>query len=152
MKAYALTEGALSHASTSIAHHRDFSNCELNGDGTADPRSRAAGHARGVETGHQALGRAKALVPALWGKAAPTGGNRAPEHRHDVRTCAGATTTLSLPEVLASVVSSHPLVQRTHGRNDQPALARSGHAGRMLVALSSGEQPAQAAEWSAHQC
>ncbi len=136
MKVYSITGGELSHASTSIAQNRDFSNRQLNRDGTADPRSREASHARGVETGHQTLGRANALVPALWGKAAQTGGNRAPEHSNNVRTCAGATTTLSLPRVSASVVSSQPLVRPAQGRNHQYAPARSRHVSRVLVALS----------------
>src|SRR6266516_940692 len=152
MKPYYITEGELSHACTSIAHHRDGRNRQLNPDGRADPRSRSASHARGVEAGHQTMGRSKVRLPSLWGKAAPTGGNRTPGDRHDVRTRSGAPTTLSLPGVWASLVSSHEPVQRTERRNDQPALARSGHAGRMLLALSSGQQPAQAAEWSPDQC
>src|SRR5712692_694532 len=106
MKPYSITEGEFSHARTSIAHHRNCSNRQLNRDGTADPTSRSASHARDVETGHQTLGRANARVPALWGKAAPTRGNGAPEHSHDVRTRAGAATAFSLPGVLASLVSS----------------------------------------------
>src|SRR5712692_2207834 len=139
MKHYSITEGEFSHARTSIAHHRDFSNRKLNRDGTADPTSRSASHARGVETDHQTMGRSNALVPSLWGKAAPTGGNRAPDHSHDVRTRTGATTTLSLPGVWASVVSSQPLVRPAQGRNHQYAPARSRHVSRVFVALSRGE-------------
>jgi hypothetical protein len=40
------------------------------------------------------------------------------------------------------------LWSRAEGRNGQPTIARSGPAFRMLLALSSGEQSAQAAEWS----
>jgi hypothetical protein len=66
MKVYSITEGDLSHARTSIAHSRDCSKRKLSRDGTADPRRREACHARGVETGHQTMGRANARVPALW--------------------------------------------------------------------------------------
>src|SRR6266446_4387319 len=152
MKPYYITEGELSHACTSITHHRARSNRELNPDGTTDPTRRSTGDAPGLEASDQAMGRAPSHLSTLWGKAAPTGRNDAPGDRHDVRTRGGATTALSLSRVWASLVSSHEPVQRTEGRNDQPALARSGHAGWMLLALSSGQQPAQAAEWSPDQC
>src|SRR5712691_6328613 len=106
MKIYSITEGECSHASTSIAQHRDFCNRKLNPDGKADPRSRSASHARGVEADHQTMGRSKGHLSSLWAEAAPTGGNSTPEYSHDVRTRGGAPTTLSLPGVWASLVSS----------------------------------------------
>src|SRR6266581_5327081 len=42
---------------------------------------------------------------------------------------------------------ANSLWSRAEGRNGQPTLARSGYAGRMLLALSRGEQSAQEAEW-----
>src|SRR5258706_12634453 len=152
MQTYCITKGAFSHARTSIAHHRARSNRELNPDGTTDPTRRSTGDAPGLEASDQAMGRAPSHLSSLWAAAASIGRNDAPGDRDDVRTRGGATTALSLPGMWASLVSSHPLVQRTEGRNDQPALARSGHAGWMLLALSSGQQPAQAAEWSRDQC
>jgi len=47
---------------------------------------------------------------------------------------------------------ANSLWSRAEGRNGQPTLARSGHAGRSILALSRGEQSAQAAEWSRDQC
>src|SRR6266487_4425760 len=99
MKTYSITKGAFSHAGTSIAHHRARSNRKLNPDGRTDPRSRATGDARGPQTGHQATRRSNGLLSSLWAEAAPTGGNRAASHSHDVRTRDGAPTTLSLPGV-----------------------------------------------------
>src|SRR2546421_12522642 len=106
MKTYSITEGEVPHARTSIAQNRDSGNRRSLTDGTADPRSRAAGHARSIETSHQATGRAQQQVSPLWGEATPTGGNGASEHSHDLRTRAGGATTFSLPGVLASLVSS----------------------------------------------
>src|SRR5436190_15825898 len=106
MKPYSITEGEFSHAGTSIAHHRDWGNCRSVRDRTADPSNRAAGHARSVQTSHQALGRPAAGVSALWGQAAgvsalwgqaaPPGRNGTSGHRHDFWTSAGAATAFSL--------------------------------------------------------
>src|SRR6266567_3357254 len=152
MKPYCITKGAFSHARTSIAHHRARSNRELNPDGTTDPTRRATGDAPGLEASDQAMGRAPSHLSALWAQAAPTGRNDAPGDRDDVRTCGGAATTLSLSRVWAPLVSGQWLVQRAQGRNHQCASARSGHAGRLLVALSGGERPAEEAQWSPDQC
>src|SRR2546421_2586895 len=152
MKTYSLTEGEVSHAGTSIAQNRDSGNRRSFTDGTADPTSRAAGYARSIETSHQATGRAQRQVSSLWGEATPTGGSGASEHSHDLRTRAGAATAFSLPGVLASLVSSQSVVHRAQRSNHQSAIARSSHAGRMLLALSRGQRPAQAAEWSPNQC
>src|SRR5258706_14420468 len=103
MKTYSITEGAFPHARTSIAHYRARSNRKLNPDGRTDPRSRDA---RGTQTGYQATRRSNALLSSLWAEAAQTGGNRAPSHRHDLRTRGGSATAFSLPGVLAALGSS----------------------------------------------
>src|SRR5216683_1097066 len=152
MKTYSITEGAFSHARTSIAHDRDWRNRKLNRDGRTDPRSGSASDARGIEASDQAMGRAEPHVSTLWGKAAPPGRNDAPGDRDDFRTRGGATTALSLSRVWAPVVPSQCLVRQVEGRNHQCALARSSDAGRVFLAVSSGEQPPKEAERSPNQC
>src|SRR6266567_5973607 len=152
MKVYSITEGDLSHASTSIAHHRDWGKRKHIPDGTTYSRSRSTGDARGIETSHQAMGRPEPHVSFLWGKAAQTGRNDAPEHSHDLRTRGGAASALSLSGVSAAVVSSQPLVHQAQGRNHQPAFTRSSWTGGVFVAVSSGERRAEAAEWRPNQC
>src|SRR6266516_361858 len=131
MKTYSLTEGEVPHAGTSIAQNRDSGNRRSLAEGT---------------------GRTPQHVSSLWREATPTRGNGASEHSHDLRTRAGGATAFSLSGVLASLVSSQSAVHRAQRSNDEPAIARSSHAGRMLLALSRGQRHAQAAEWSPNQC
>src|SRR6266480_3767195 len=70
MKTYSLTEGEVPHAGTSIAQNRESGNRRSLAEGTADPTSRAAGHARSIETSHQATGRTPQHVSSLWREAA----------------------------------------------------------------------------------
>src|SRR6266699_5494802 len=136
MKTYSFTEGEFPHAGTSIAQDGDSGNRRSFADGTADPTSRTAGPARGLETSRQAMGGPAPGLCALWSSASPTGRNDASADRHDLRTRAGDATTFSLSILWASVLSGPSLVRRTQGRHHQPPIARSGHAGRVLLALS----------------
>lgn len=151
MKVYSITEGARSPARTSSAHTRAFSNGKRIREGPTDPSSGSAGHARGLETSHQTRGGPEAGVPAVRRTAAQTAGNRAPRKSHDLRTRGGSATAFARPRVVAALVSSHSAVHGVDGRTAQPPLARSGHAGRLRLAVSPGQWPAQAAEWSPHQ-
>src|SRR6266581_3700091 len=71
--------------------------------------------------------------------------------RNELRTPGGAASALSLSGVLASLVSSQPLVRRVEGRNHQPTFTRSRSAGGMLVAVPSSQSSAQEAECSREQ-
>src|SRR5256886_16299734 len=103
MKTYSLTEGDFPHASTSIAQDGDSGNRKLKRDGTADPPSRTAGHARGLETSRQAMGSPAPGLSALWSPGAPTGRNDTPSDRHALRTRDGAAPALSLPAARSSL-------------------------------------------------
>src|SRR6266567_693970 len=94
MKTYSLTEGDFPHARTSIAQDGDSGNRKLKRDGTA-------GHARGLETSGQAMGRPAPGLSALWSPGAPTGRNDATSDRHALWTRDGAATALSLSAVWA---------------------------------------------------
>src|SRR2546421_5013922 len=139
MKTYSLTEGDFPHASTSIAQDRDSGNRKLKRDGTADPTSRSAGHARGLETSGQAMGRPAPGLSALWSPGAPTGRNDTTSDRHALWTRDGAATALSLSAVWASLVPSQEPVRRVTRRNRDGALARCSEAFRLFVAVSSSQ-------------
>src|SRR6266436_2217233 len=106
MKVYSITEGGLSHASTSITQNGASGKRKLIPNGTTDSRSRSAGHARGIETSDQAMGRAAGLVSSLRRKAAQTGRNDASGDRDCLWTGTSPATTFSLPGVSAALVSS----------------------------------------------
>src|SRR5256885_6126682 len=152
MKTYSLTEGDFPHARTSIAQDGDSGNRKLKRDGTADPTSRTAGHARGLETSGQALGRPAPGLSALWSPGAPTGRNDATSDRHALWTRDGAATALSLSAVWASVVPSQEPVRRVTRRNRDGALARCSAVGGLFVAVSSSQRHVEKAQFRPDQC
>src|SRR5437588_1798632 len=152
MKTYSLTEGEVSHAGTSIAQNRDSGNRKLKRDGTADPTSRTAGHARSLETGRQAMGRPAPGLCALWSQGAPTGRHNTTSDRHALWARDGAATALSLSRVWASLVPSQEPVRRATRRNRDGTLARSSAAGWLFVAVSSRQCHLEKAQWRADQC
>src|SRR2546421_13049050 len=99
MKTYSLTEGDFPHASTSIAQDGNSGNRKLQRNGTEDPRSRTAGHARGLETSGQAMGRPAPGLSALWSPGAATGRHDTTRDRHALWTRDGAATGVSLSPV-----------------------------------------------------
>src|SRR5438876_3685192 len=137
MSTYSLTEGDFAHACTSIAHDRDFSNRQLKPNGTADSTSRTAGHARSVETSHQAMGRPAPSLSALWSPGALTGRHDPTRDRHGLWARDGAATALSLSILWAKVLPGQEPVPRVTGRHRHGALARSGAAGGLFLAVSS---------------
>src|SRR5437762_10948396 len=139
MKPYSLTEGDFPHASTSIAQDGDSGNRKLKRDGTADPTSRTAGHARGLETSGQAMGRPAPGLPALWSPGAPTGRHDTTSDRHALWARDGAATALSLSTVWASLVPGQEPIRRVTRRNRDGALARCSAVGRRFVAVSSSQ-------------
>src|SRR5438270_9229449 len=152
MKTYSLKEGDYPHASTSIAQDGDSGNRKLKRDGTADPTSRTAGHARGLETRGQAMGRPAPGLSALWSPGAPTGRNDTTSDRHALWARDGAATALSLSAVWASVVPGQEPVRRVTRSNRDGALARSSAVGRLFVAVSSSQCHVEKAKFRADQC
>src|SRR6266487_567355 len=152
MKPDSITEGELPHASTSIAHHRDFDNGQSHPNGTADSRSRTASDARGPQTSDQASGRPAGPLPTVWAQRAPIGRNDAPGDRDGLRAGSGSTSALSLSRMSAPLVSGQQLVCRTQGRNDQSALTRSSPAGWLFLALSGSQSALEETERRSNQC
>src|SRR5437762_6406702 len=152
MKPYSLTEGDFPHASTSIAQDGDSGNRKLKRDGTADPTSRTAGHARGLETSGQAMGRPAPGLPALWSPGAPTGRHDTTSDRHALWARDGAATALSLSSVWASLLPGQEPIRRVTRRKRDGALARSSAVGRLFVAVSSSQCHLVKAQWSSDQC
>src|SRR3989441_7604073 len=124
MKTYSLTEGDFPHAGTSIAQDRDSGKRRSRADGTADPTSRTAGHARGLETSRQAMGRPAPGLCALWSPGAPTGRHDTTSDRHALWARDGAATALSLSTVWAELLPGQEPVRRVTRRNRDGALAR----------------------------
>src|SRR2546429_7807417 len=152
MKTYSLTEGDFPHASTSIAQDRDSGNRKLNPDGTADPTSRTAGHARSLETSRQAMGRPAPGLSALWSQGAPTGRNDTTSDRHALWARDGAAAALSLSAVWAELLPGQEPVRRVTRRNRDGALARCSAVGGLFVAVSSSQCHLEKAQWRADQC
>src|SRR6266487_3437144 len=103
MKTYSLTEGDFPHARTSIAQDGDSGNRKLKRDGTADPTSRSAGHARGLETSGQAMGRPAPGLSAVWAELLP---GQEPVRRVTRRNRDGALARCSAVGRLFVAVSS----------------------------------------------
>src|SRR5207248_2045156 len=152
MKTYSLTEGDFPHASTSIAQDGDSGNRKLKRDGTADPTSRPAGHARGLETSGQAMGRPAPGLSALWSPGAPTGRNDTTSDRHALWTRECTATALSLSAVWAELLPGQEPVRRVTRRNRDGALARCSAVGGLFVAVSSSQCHVAKAQWRADQC
>src|SRR5437588_12805517 len=115
MKSYSFTEGDFPHAGTSIAQDRDSGNCKLKRNGTADPTSRTAGHARGLETSGQAMGRPAPGLSALWSPGAPTGRHDTTSDRHALWARDSAATALSLAAVWAELLPGQERVRWVTG-------------------------------------